>query len=134
MRCFNKVILVGNLTKDPELRYTSGGIAVTNFSVAVNRVYTTKEGEKREEVSFFDVAAWRKLAENCGEYLKKGAPVLVEGRLKEDRWEDEEGNRRSKMKIEAYDVVFLSTKDSRNSATKEEGNDVSLGEEEETPF
>ena len=134
MRCFNKVILVGNLTKDPELRYTSGGIAVTNFSVAVNRAYTTKEGEKREEVSFFEIAALRKLAENCGEYLKKGSPVLVEGRLKEDRWEDEEGNRRSKIKIEAYDVVFLPTKESRNSATKEEGNDVSLGEEEETPF
>ena len=138
MRCFNKVILVGNLTRDPELRYTSGGIAVTNFSIAVNRAYTTKSGEKKEEVSFFDIAVWRKLAENCGEFLKKGSAVLVEGRLKEDRWEGEDGNRHSKVKVEAYDVVFLSSKEGRTSAIKEEEAfsppPQPPAEGEETPF
>jgi len=106
MASFNKVILMGNLTKDPELRYTSSGLAVANFSLAINR-RTAKDGEKREEVDFFDIETWDKQAELCSEYLSKGRSVLVEGRLKQDRWEDEAGNKRSKVKIVATAIQFL---------------------------
>jgi single-strand DNA-binding protein len=106
MASFNKVILMGNLTKDPELRYTSSGLAVANFSLAINRK-TTKEGEKKEEVDFFDIETWDKQAELCSEYLSKGRSVLIEGRLKQDRWEDETGSKRSRVKIVATAIQFL---------------------------
>lgn len=106
---FNKVILAGNLTKDPDLRYTTAGMARVNFSLAVN--YKTGKGDnKKEEVDFFDIEAWDKLAETMSEYLKKGSPVLIEGRLKQDRWEDEHGNKRSRIKIVAGAVQFLGSK------------------------
>src|SRR4030042_7001777 len=107
MASFNKVILMGNLTRDPETKYTQGGSAVANFGLAVNRRSTSKDGEKKEEVDFFDIEAWDKQAENCQEYLNKGQGVLVEGRLKQDRWEDENGNKKSKIKIVASAVQFL---------------------------
>ena len=103
----NSVILGGNLTRDPEVRYTPQGTAVANFSLAVNRTYRTKEGEKKEEVCFVDIETWGRQAETCGEYLKKGSPVLVEGRLKLDTWETKEGQKRSKHKISAIRVQFL---------------------------
>jgi single-strand DNA-binding protein len=106
MASFNKVILMGNLTKDPELRYTSSGMAVANFSLAINR-RTAKEGEKKEEVDFFDIEAWDKQAELCSEYLSKGSGVLIEGRLKQDRWEDETGSKRSRIKVVAATIQFL---------------------------
>ena len=106
----NKVFLMGNLTRDPELRYTPNGTAVAGFGVAVNRRYTTKEGERREDVDYFEVEVWDKQAENCNEYLSKGRGILVEGRLKQDRWEDESGNKRSKLKIVASSVQFLPRK------------------------
>src|SRR3989442_15291348 len=82
MASFNKVILLGNLTRDPEVRYTPKGSAVCDLGIAVNRVYTTDSGEKREEVTYVDVVLWARLAEIAGEYLKKGRPVFIEGRLK----------------------------------------------------
>ncbi len=106
MAYFNKVILMGNLTKDPELRYTSSGLAVANFSLAINRKIA-KEGEKKEEVDFFDIEAWDKQAELCSEYLSKGSGVLIEGRLKQDRWEDETGSKRSRIKVVATTIQFL---------------------------
>ena len=106
MASFNKVILMGNLTKDPELRYTSSGLAVATFSLAINRK-TAREGEKKEEVDFFDIEAWDKQAELCSEYLSKGRSVLIEGRLKQDRWEDETGGKRSRVKIVATTIQFL---------------------------
>jgi single-strand DNA-binding protein len=106
MASFNRVILMGNLTKDPELRYTSGGMAVANFSLAINR-RTAKEGEKKEEVDFFDIETWDKQAELCSEYLSKGSGVLIEGRLKQDRWEDETGGKRSRVKVVATTIQFL---------------------------
>ncbi len=109
MATFNKVILAGNLTKDPELRYTSGGTAVANFSMAINRKFS-KDGEKKEDVDFFDIEAWDKLAELASEYLSKGSPVLIEGRLKQDRWEDEHGNKKSRVKIVMQNMQFLGTK------------------------
>lgn len=104
----NKVFLIGNLTRDPELRYTPGGAAVADLGIAVNRIYTTKEGERREEVTFVDVTVWNRTAENCCQYLKKGRPVHIEGYLKMDSWEDKNsGEKRSKLKVEAETVQFL---------------------------
>ncbi len=108
MANFNKVILVGNLTRDPERSYTPKGTAMTKFGLAVNRVYTTETGEKKEEVSYFDITTWGRSAENCAQYLSKGRPVLVEGRLQQDRWDDKEsGQKRSKIHIIAETVQFL---------------------------
>ena len=105
MASYNKVILIGNLTKDPDLRYTTAGMAIANFSLAINRKYTS-DGEKKEEVDFFDIEAWDKLAELISEYLKKGSPVLIDGRLKQERWEDN-GKQRSRVKVVAQGIQFL---------------------------
>ena len=100
MASFNKVILLGNLTRDPEVRYTPKGTAVTELGMAVNRVYTADNGEKREETTFVDVTLWGRTAEIAGEYLKKGRPVLIEGRLQLDTWDDKQsGQKRSKLKV-----------------------------------
>ena len=100
MASFNKVILLGNLTRDPEVRYTPKGSAVCDLGVAVNRVYTTDSGEKREEATFVDVTFWGRTAEVAGEYLKKGRPIFIEGRLQLDSWEDKQsGQKRSKLKV-----------------------------------
>lgn len=114
MATFNQVILLGNLTRDPEIRFTPGGDAVASFGLAVNNRYK-KDGEVKEEVSFFDVEAWKKTAELCGEYLAKGRPVLIQGRLKQDRWEDDHGNKRSKIKVVAMAVQFLGSKDKEDA-------------------
>ena len=101
MASFNKVILVGNLTRDPEVRYTSGGTAVTDVGLAVNRVWTDRSSnERKEETTFIDVTLWGRTAEIAGEYLSKGRPCLIEGRLQLDQWEDKEtGQKRSKLKV-----------------------------------
>lgn len=108
MATLNKVLMIGNLTRDPELRYTQGGAAVCKFGLAVSRQFTGKDGEKKEEVCFVDIDVWQKLAEICAEYLKKGSPVFVEGRLRLDRWEDKDGGKRSKLSITAENIQFLS--------------------------
>lgn len=100
MASFNKVILLGNLTRDPEVRYTPKGSAVCDLGLAVNRSYTMDSGEKREEVTFVDVVLWSRLAEIAGEYLKKGRPVFIEGRLQLDTWDDKQsGQKRSKLRV-----------------------------------
>jgi single-strand DNA-binding protein len=100
MASFNKVILLGNLTRDPEVRYTPKGSAVCDLGLAVNRQYTLDSGEKREEVTFVDVVLWARLAEIAGEYLKKGRPVFIEGRLQLDTWDDKQsGQKRSKLRV-----------------------------------
>ena len=100
MASFNKVILLGNLTRDPEVRYTPKGSAVADLGIAVNRHYTLENGEKREEVTFVDVTFWGRTAEVAGEYLKKGRPVFIEGRLQLDTWDDKQsGQKRSKLKV-----------------------------------
>jgi single-strand DNA-binding protein len=119
MASFNKVILAGNLTRDPELRYTPSGRAVTRFTLAVNRTYSTETGEKKEEVSFIDIDAWGKQAETLSQYMKKGRPLLVEGRLKQDTWEDKNTKQKqSKLKVVLESFSFI---DSR-------GADASAGE------
>jgi single-strand DNA-binding protein len=108
MASVNKVFLIGNLTRDPELRYTPNGAAVTDLGLATNRVYVTKDGDRREEVTFIDVTVWNRQAENCCQYLKKGQPVHIEGYLKLDSWEDRTtGEKRTKLKVEAERVQFL---------------------------
>jgi single-strand DNA-binding protein len=104
----NKVFLIGNLTRDPELRYTPGGAPVTDLGVAVNRYFNTKDGERREETLFIDVTVWNRQAENCCQFLRKGQPVHIEGYLRMDTWDDRNtGEKRSKIKIEAENVQFL---------------------------
>src|SRR4051794_2468521 len=111
MASVNKVFLIGNLTRDPVLRYTPNGSAVTDLGVATNRTYMTKDGEKREEVTFIDVTVWNRQAETCCQYLKKGQPVHIEGFLKMDSWDDKAtGEKRTKLKVEADRVQFLGSR------------------------
>jgi len=100
MANLNKVMLMGNLTRDPEVRYTPKGTAVAELGLAINRVYTADNNEKREETTFVDVTLWGRTAEIAGEYLKKGRPVFIEGRLQLDSWDDKQtGQKRSKLKV-----------------------------------
>ena len=101
----NSVQIMGNLTRDPELKYTPSGKTVCSLSIANNRVYTSK-GEKVNEVSYFDVEVWGVVAENCSKYLTKGSGIIVEGRLKQDRWE-KDGKTQSKVRITAENIHFL---------------------------
>ena len=111
MANFNKVILVGNVTRDPELRYLQSGRAVLDLGLAVNNRFKATDGTWQDEVMFVDVTVWGKTAENCAEYLGKGRPVLVEGRLKMDQWQDKKtGENRSKLKVTAQNVQFLGSR------------------------
>ena len=107
MASLNKVFLIGNLTRPPELRYTPSGTAVADLRLAVNRAYTTQGGEKREEVCFLTVVVWGKQAESCGEYLDKGSPILVEGRLQTREWEAKDGGKRTVIEVVAERVQFM---------------------------
>jgi len=108
MASFNKVILVGNLTRDPELRYTPKGTAIAKIGLAVNRVWTNEAGEKKEEVTFVDVDIFGRTAENVGQYMRKGRPILIEGRLKLDQWDDKQtGQKKSRLGVVAETVQFL---------------------------
>ena len=108
MASYNKVILVGNLTRDPELRYTPKGMAIAKIGLAVNRNWTSESGEKKEEVTFVDVDIFGRTAENVAQYMKKGRPILIEGRLKLDQWDDKQtGQKRSKLGVVAETVQFL---------------------------
>lgn len=108
MASMNKVILMGNLTRDPDLRYTTGGTAICALGLAVNRRYTTRSGEQAEEVCFVDIDVFGKQAESCKNYLQKGAPALIEGRLKFDTWDDRTtGEKRSKLHVVAERVQFI---------------------------
>jgi single-strand DNA-binding protein len=108
MANFNKVIIAGNLTRDPELRYTPKGTAVARITLAVNRTWKSESGESKEEVSFVDVDVWGRQAEVIGQYMKKGRPLLVEGRLKQDTWEDKNTKQKqSKLKVVLESFSFI---------------------------
>ncbi|MEO6035253.1 MAG: single-stranded DNA-binding protein [Verrucomicrobiota bacterium] len=108
MASFNKVILVGNLTRDPELRYTPKGTAIAKIGLAVNRTWKNEAGETKEEVTFVDVDCFGRTAENVGQYMRKGSAMLVEGRLRLDTWDDKQTNqKRSKLGVVAETVQFL---------------------------
>ena len=145
MASFNKVILLGNLTRDPEVRYTPKGSAVCDLGIAVNRVYTTDSGEKREEVTFVDVVLWARLAEIAGEYLKKGRPVFIEGRLQMDSWDDKQtGQKRSRLRVVAENMQLLGGRppggtgdaggETRQTSTPPKSSATSEPDEDEIPF
>ena len=103
----NKVMIIGNLGADPEMRYTPSGSAVTNFSLATNRSHTTSDGERREETDWFNIVAWNQLAEQVNQYLSKGRRAYVEGRLRTRSWEGQDGQTRYRTEVIAYTVLFL---------------------------
>jgi single-strand DNA-binding protein len=108
MASYNRVILMGNLTRDPELKYLPSGTAVANFGLAMNETYTDRQtGEKREEVCFVDVEAWGRQAEIANEYLQKGSSVFVDGSLKFDSWEADDGTKRNRLKVRAFRFQFI---------------------------
>ena len=119
MASVNKAILIGNLGADPELRYTAGGRAVANFRMATTRNWTTKDGEKKEETEWHRIVAWDKLAEIIGEYLKKGSPVYVEGRIQTKSWEDQNGAKRWSTEIVALEMKMLGQRQGAGSEARE---------------
>lgn len=131
MAGFCKAMIIGNLGRDPEMRYTPSGKPVTTFSVAVSRRFTTAEGEQREETEWFKVIAWNKLAETCNEFLSKGRKVFVEGRLQTRTWEGQDGQKRTSVEIVASEMVLI---DKPKTATLEDmGGEQDL-EAEDLPF
>lgn len=107
MSDLNKVILIGNLTRDVELRYTPKGTAVGDLSIAINSTYKMQDGQTKEEVCYVDIVAWGRQAETCKEFLTKGAPILVDGRLQLDQWETKEGEKKSRLRVRAERIQFL---------------------------
>jgi single-strand DNA-binding protein len=106
----NKVILIGNLGADPELRYTPGGQPVANFRIATSETWVDKQGQKQERTEWHRIVAWGKLAELCGEYLAKGRQVFIEGKLQTRQWEDRDGNKRFTTEIQAREITFLGSR------------------------
>ncbi len=129
-RGLNKVLIIGNLGRDPEMRYTPSGKPVTTFSVATTRTWSTSEGEKREETEWFNIVAWSSLAEICKQYLTKGQQVYIEGRLQTRHWDDQEGNKHTSVEIVANEMIILSER----RETGEASADLAPSEEEEFPF
>lgn len=111
MASFNKVMLMGNLTRDVEVKAIAGGQTVAKIGLAVNRRFRTKEGEDREEVTFVDCEAWGRTAEVMGQYLRKGSPVFIEGRLKLDQWEDKDHQKRSQLRVVIENFQFVGSRD-----------------------
>lgn len=112
MASLNKVMLIGNLTRDPEVKYTPKGTAVAEIAIAINRNFTGADGQKKEEVTYIDVTLWERLAEIAGEYLKKGRPVYIEGRLQLDTWDDKAtGQKRSRLRVRAEQMQMLGSRE-----------------------
>jgi single-strand DNA-binding protein len=130
-RGLNKVMIIGNLGQDPEMRYTSTGRPVTTFRVAATRSWKTPDGERRSETDWFTIVAWASLAEICNQYLKKGQQVYIEGRLHNRRWEDSEGNKRSTTEVVANEMIMLGD---RHGVKDDADLSASIGFDEEFPF
>jgi len=135
MATLNKVFLIGNLTRDPELKYTANGTGIVRFGLAVNRTYNLRgnprdpnnqDGEKKE-TCFLDITAWDKLAEVCNEHLSKGRLIFVEGRLQYQSWESDDGTKRSKIEVVAQNIQFLGGK-------SDDQNDNEEGDDSDVPF
>ena len=124
MASFNKVILMGNLTRDPELRVTANGNSICKLGLATSRVYSTKDGERREETTFVDIDAFGKQAEVINKYMRKGRPIMVEGRLKLDQWESD-GQKRSKLSVVLENFQFLGSRDDSDDAPSGAGYEKS---------
>jgi len=134
----NKVILIGNLGKDPELRYTPSGVAVANFSIATNERWKDKDGNYQDRTEWHRIVAWRKLAETVGEYLKKGSQVYIEGRLQTRTWEDQNGNKRSTTEIVADSLQMLGRREGVSSPDVAEppttSSDDEMAANDDLPF
>ena len=134
MASLNKVFLMGNLTRAPELRYTPSGTAVADLRLAVNRSYTTQSGEKRDDTCFLTVIVWAKQAESCGEYLDKGSPIMVEGRLQTREWETKDGQKRNVVEVVAERVQFMGRPKTAGAPAVSEAVEVRSEGEDEVPF
>ncbi len=129
-RGLNKVMVIGDVGRDPEMRYMPSGRPVTSFSVATTRNWTNSEGERREETEWFNVVAWGNLAEICKQYLRKGQQVYIEGRLQTRSWEDREGRKRFRTELVANEMILLGSR----RGTSSEAVESNAGGEEEFPF
>lgn len=137
-RGLNKVMIIGHLGRDPEMRYTPSGRPVTTFSVAVSRSWNTVDGERHTETEWFNIVAWGNLAEICKQYLNKGQQVFIEGRLQTRRWEDKEGQRHTSVEVVANEMMMLGDRRESGSqapeAESEEEGSASNTDEDEFPF
>jgi single-strand DNA-binding protein len=139
MASLNRVLLIGNLTRDPELRYIPSGSAVATFTLGVNRVYKTQTGEKKEQASFIRIVVWGRRAEVCGEYLSKGSPCFVEGRLQSRDWQTQDGQKRNTVEVIADNIQFLRMGDKqgqgagRKAPPPDEVETINLSEEAGLP-
>jgi single-strand DNA-binding protein len=137
-RGLNKVMVIGHLGKDPEMRYTPSGRPVTTFSVAVSRSWNTADGERRSETEWFNIVAWGNLAEICKQYLHKGQQVYIEGRLQTRRWEDKEGQKHTNVEVVANEMMMLGDRRDNSKQKQESDQDDESSEpvadEDEFPF
>jgi len=133
-RDLNKVMIIGHLGRDPEMRYTPSGRPVTTFTVATNRTWNTSDGEKHNETEWFNVVSWGNLAEICKQYLGKGQQVYIEGRLQTRRWEDADNIKRTSIEIVASEMMILGDRHESNHANNEQQEPELLNNEEEYPF
>jgi single-strand DNA-binding protein len=130
-RGLNKVMIIGNLGRDPEMRYTPSGRPVTTFSVATSRTWNTSEGEKRVETEWFNVVVWSSLAEICKQYLAKGQQVYIEGRLQTRQWDDVDGNKHTSVEVVASEMIILGD---RRDSNESNSSETETAEEDEFPF
>jgi single-strand DNA-binding protein len=133
-RSLNKVMIIGRLGRDPEMRYTPSGRPVTTFSVATTRSWNTTDGERRSETEWFNIVAWGNLAEICKQFLTKGQQVFVEGRLQTRYWDDNEGNRHSSTEVVANEMIMLGDRRDNNQQVEEVEETYPANEEDEFPF
>ena len=137
-RGLNKVMIIGRLGRDPEMRYTPSGRPITTFSVATSRKWNTSEGEKRSDTEWFNVVAWGSLAEICNQYLTKGHQVYIEGRLQTRKWEDDNGNKRSNIEIVAKEMIMLGDRKKKTDADTSENegklSTENVEEDDDFPF
>lgn len=134
-RGLNRVMVIGNLGRDPEMRYTQGGKPVTTFSVATSRTWVTSDGERREATEWFSVVAWGSLAEICNQYLRKTSRVYVEGYLQTRNWEDTEGVKHFRTELVANEMLILDARHSGSSASpREDDRDYYVSDEPDLPF
>ena len=132
MAGLNKIILIGNLGRDPEMRYTPSGSAVTNFSMAVSRVWKNRDGENQEETEWFNVSCWDRLAETANQYLTKGRQVYIEGRVRLGQWDDRQtGEKRARLEVVASNLVLLGQRDQPSSRDVDEAG---AGDIDAMPF
>jgi len=132
----NKIMLIGNLGKDPEMSYTNSGTAVTKFRIAVNRSVKSPSGEWQKETDWFSIVAWKQLAETCNNYLRTGTKVFIEGRLQQRKYTDRDGNERQAIEVIALDMEILTPKDKQSTSSSTDNflNDDNLGDLDTHPF